>query len=257
MQVTVIQPSPRLAPFVARLAIVESEHEVSQVPLGDPGVALGIRYAGAAGWLDGERERRLPDCSITGVLPSARRIHTQARSGLVLAQFHPAGAAAFFRDSMDELTGRTRPLEDLLPRAEVARLADRIASQPTSARRAAVLDGFLLARLRPETLDPIVAAAAAALASSRGVVRIASLARQLGLSQDPLEKRFRRAIGTSPKHLASLLRLRHAIAMGQRGLSWTLAAHQAGYFDQSHFIREFRAYASDTPTRFFRAPGIC
>lgn len=257
MQVTVIQPSPRLAPFVAGFTIVESQHDVSRVPLGDPGVSLGIRYAGAASWLEGTREHRLPDASITGVLGAARRIRTRAGSGVVVAQFHPAGAAAFFRIPLDELGGLTRPFDDLVPRAEVERLSDRIASQTSPSRRAAVLEAFLLQRLRPDALDPIATAAVHALGGARGAVRIASLARQLGISQDPLEKRFRRAVGTSPKQFASLLRLRHAISLGQRGTSWTGAAHQAGYFDQSHFIREFRTFTGDTPSRFFRAADSC
>lgn len=257
MRVTVLPPNPRLAPFVSKLAILESTEEVVRAPLPEPGLALSIRYAGAATLLDGERAVRFPDAGLTGLLASVRRIRTHAHSSMILAHFRTAGAAAFFRQPIDELTGLTHPLDALLPPADVARLAERIAEAPDHARRAGVLQDFLLDRLRPDRLDPIATRAVAALDASRGTVRIAELARTLGISQDPLEKRVRRAIGTSPKHLASLLRLRHAIALGQRGQSWTLAAHQAGYFDQSHFIREFRAFAADTPSRFFRAGVHC
>jgi AraC-like DNA-binding protein len=257
MDVTVLAPSARLAPFVTKLVIIETPAEVTRAPLPEPGLALGIRYAGAASLIEGERSVRFPDTTLTGLLGAVRRIRTHAGSAMILAHFHTACAAAFFRAPVDELTGLTRPLDDLLPRADVSLLAERIAEQPSNRRRAAVLEAFLLERLRPDALDPIAGRAVAALDGARGTLRIADLARQLGISQDPLEKRVRRAVGTSPKHLASMFRLRHAIAIGQRGESWTRAAHAAGYFDQSHFIREFRAFAGDTPSRFFRAGVHC
>ncbi len=262
MQVTEHAPSPRLARFVAKLVILETKEEVSRVPLGDPAVSLGLRYAGAASLVsdDGRPLTRLPSATVTGLLPSARRIRTEAGSGMVLAQFHPAGAAALMRVPLDELLGATVALEDVFDRAAVAEAAERVACARSPAQRLAAFEAFLLRRLRPDAhraIDPVAAAAVNALTAHRGDVRIAELSRRLGISQDPLEKRFRRAVGTSPKHLASLLRLRHTIELGKRGARWTEAAHRAGYFDQSHFIREFRAYAGDTPSRFFRSAPHC
>lgn len=257
MQVTEHPPSAQLAPFVAKLVVLETAEAVCRVPLGDPSVALGIRYAGAASVLDEAGATRLPDATVTGLLPSTRRIRTEAKSGMVLAQLRPAAAAALSRVAPGELLGATVALEDLVGRAAAAEVSDRVARARTTALRLAALERFLLRHLRPDALDPMAVAAAHALAAERGDLRIAELARRLGTSQDPLEKRFRRAVGTSPKHLASLLRLRHTIELGKRGARWTDAAHRAGYFDQSHFIREFRAFTSETPSRFFRSAPHC
>lgn len=84
MQVTERSPSPRLAPFVAKLVLLETREAVSRVPLGEPAISLGIRYAGAAslvapvpgGEADGGTLRRLPAATVTGLLPAARRIRT-------------------------------------------------------------------------------------------------------------------------------------------------------------------------------------
>lgn len=270
MQVTEHSPSPRLAPFVAKLVILETREAVSRVPLGDPAISLGIRYAGAASLLErgpsggasvdaAERGplRRLPAATVTGILPAARRIRTEAQSGMVLAQLRPAGAAALLRVPLDELLGATVALDELFDRAAVAEVSERVTSARSPAQRLAAFEAFLLRRLRPDAIDPLASAAVDALAARRGDVRIAELSRTLGISQDPLEKRFRRAVGTSPKHLASLLRLGHSIELGQRGARWTVAAHRAGYFDQSHFIREFRAFTGETPSRFFRSGEHC
>jgi len=182
---------------------------------------------------------------------------TAAGSGVVLAMFRETGAARFLAGPLHELSGRTLALDALVPRGELAALQERIVDAPDHRRRIACLEQFLLARLRPEPADPLAAAAVAAIQRTHGVLRIAALAHELGISQDPLEKRFRRIVGGSPKQLASILRVRRAIQLGRAGATWSTVACQAGYFDQSHFIREFRAIAGMPPTRFFRDVEHC
>jgi transcriptional regulator GlxA family with amidase domain len=61
-----------------------------------------------------------------------------------------------------------------------------------------------------------------------------------------------------PEFVASLARVRHAITLGQqRGATWSQAAHAAGYFDQAHFNREFRAVTGEPPSTFLRATAYC
>jgi methylphosphotriester-DNA--protein-cysteine methyltransferase len=82
-------------------------------------------------------------------------------------------------------------------------------------------------------------------------------ARHLGLSHDPLEKRFRRAVGASPKQYASIIRLRRVVQALQSGVSFTRASIDAGYFDQAHFNRHFRAVTGEAPGRFFDSGVYC
>ncbi|MBL8953344.1 MAG: helix-turn-helix transcriptional regulator, partial [Myxococcaceae bacterium] len=84
------------------------------------------------------------------------------------------------------------------------------------------------------------------------LTRITALAKQLGLELDALEKRFRAVVGSTPKQFASVVRLQRAVAAYRRGASLTQAAFDAGYFDQSHFIRAFRAATGEAPRTFLR-----
>lgn len=113
------------------------------------------------------------------------------------------------------------------------------------------MNRFLTGRLRPAAPDRLVAAALTAIDDARGAVRIADLVRRLGTSRDPFEKRFRRAVGSSPKRFASLVRARHAIAAHRPGVSLAALAAQTGYFDESHLSRELRAMTGLPPGRFF------
>lgn len=258
MRVSTFPPSAALAPFVERISIVESEVDVTRSLLPEVGLIAGVRFAGAA-HVGGVR---LPDATMTGLQTAARHVHTAAGSGIVLAHFRPGGAAACLPVPLHELRGATVALDTLLGRAKVATLADRIGSAPSHAERAAALDQALLSRLAstgPGAVDPIAIEAARRIEATGGRVRIADLAGALGIAQDPLEKRFRSAIGASPKQLAMLVRIRGAIALasGARALPMVRIALAAGYFDQSHFNRDFRAVTGESPAKFFRAGTYC
>lgn len=319
MQVTRIAPSAPLAPWLRCYTIVETASAgMTRTLLPERGLVIGFRFAGAAHLEVGGVRRSLDGTSVTGIQPTTRRMHTEARSGIVLAMFRPAGAMRFFDAPLDALFGGTHTLDALVPPAELRRVEDQIGSARDHAARIAHLERFLRARLRPAA-DPVVTAAVAAIGATHGTLRIAALARRLGISQDPLEKRFRRAVGTSPKQLASLVRLLGVIdptweprgrpagrptnptwepaggepsgtpgrapgdptwepagparpgpgdptwepAAGRRpapssdggGAPWSRRAIAAGYFDQSHFNRAFRALTGASPRAFFATGG--
>jgi AraC-like DNA-binding protein len=248
-------PSPPLASVVRAFMVVEVRDEVTRVRLPEPGLVVGVRYRGAAGIVAGEARvwTRLPDVSLTGMTTTARRMTTRANSGVVLALFHPAGAAQVLSLPMHELFGATVALADLLPPGEAERLQTQVAAAATDRDRVAAFDAFLVARLRPQPPDALVAAAVRAIDDAGGGLPIRALARRLGVSLDPFEKRFRRSVGASPKQFASLLRLRRAIDAYRPGLPLARVAQEAGYFDQSHFIRAVRAATGEPPGRFLRA----
>jgi AraC-like DNA-binding protein len=60
----------------------------------------------------------------------------------------------------------------------------------------------------------------------------------------------------SPKKFASLVRLRHAVRLRAAGVDLTTVAHMAGYFDQSHFIKDFRRATGSSPEAFFRETAV-
>jgi AraC-like DNA-binding protein len=250
-QMRFVAPSAVLAPFVSAFMLVEVAEETTHVRLPEVGLVLGVRDRGTARVVRDGADERLPDALLSGMTSTARLMRTSAGGRITLAMFRPGGAAAFFPDSLHELFGRTAALDDLIPRPEVERVRARVAEARDDAERIATLESLLLGRLRSET-DLVVAAAVRALEETRGALPIRALAKRLGISQDPLEKRFRRAVGSTPKQLASLLRLRHAIASWKPGVSLAELAQQAGYFDQSHFSRELRSVTGEPPRRFLK-----
>lgn len=254
---TLIRPSERLAPFVRRFTIVETDEEATRALVPDGAVVAGLRFGGGACLLENGSATRLPDASLAGMRDTVRRIRTSRGGGVVLAMFREGAASAFVRVPLHELFGATLPLDALLPARDVAAAESRVGEAAGHAERIAAFEAFLLARLDPARVDPLVTAAADAIRAADGGIRIAGLAAALGISQDRLEKRFRRAVGVSPKRLASILRMRRAVESHRRGASLARIAAEAGYFDQSHFNRAFRAVTGEAPQRFFHSDEHC
>lgn len=253
MRLTAFSPSERLRPYVRSISVMETDRVEASAVLPQPGLMLGFRYAGSATLFEAGGERRVADAGIVGVRNTLRRMQTSAGGGIVVIAFTELGAAQFFEQPLHEFFGGMIALDDVWSRAEFREIEERLGEARTNEARARLVDRYLCGRLRERTPDALVAAAVRAIERRGGALRIGALAKELGISQDPLEKRFRRVVGASPKQLASILRFRRVVEGYARGQALTDLAHEAGYFDQSHLIREFRAVTGEPPERFLKA----
>ena len=88
----------------------------------------------------------------------------------------------------------------------------------------------------------------------RGALSIRKLSEHLGISQNHLNTQFKRLIGISPKEFARLSRFFHVLRSidPMQPVDWTLIAHQAGFYDQSHFNKDFVTLTGYSPTDYLR-----
>ncbi len=241
-------PRPALRPFIRRFLVVEFSADHRDTHLPDTSAVAAFSFQGGC---RGDAGVRVPASAFTGLRETLRAHEHGQGHAVLLARFTPVGAAAFLRTPQEEFAGGTADLAGVLARpAELDALHQRLAVAPSHEWRVRLLEDFLLARMRAPAPDPLVAAAVAWLEQGGG--RIEQLARHVGLSQSALERRFRRVVGLSPKKFASLLRLGRAVRLRAGGADLTAVAHGAGYFDQSHFIHDFRRVTGSAPEEWFR-----
>lgn len=163
----------------------------------------------------------------------------------------PLAARRLLGLPLRELRGRVVGLDALLGDAATT-LVERLAELPDWPRRFALVDRMLLARLSAATpIAPEIEHAWARLSASGGAVGIGALAVETGWSRRHLTARFHSEIGLPPKAVARIMRFQRVTAALRCGAA-SLAdlAYDAGYADQSHLNREFRALAGTTPTAY-------
>lgn len=167
----------------------------------------------------------------------------------------PPGAYRLLKVPMTTLTNRYLDLTGFgIP--ELTRLVADLRGIKSWDQRFSLLDTVLASLLRgnpPGT--PEVAQAWQHLRHTMGSASVNELATTAGWSRRQLERRFLEQVGVSPKSLAQVLRLEEALRLKHTKLSWADAAAGAGYHDQSHLVRAFKAMLGCVPTKCGMVPG--
>jgi AraC-like DNA-binding protein len=198
----------------------------------------------------------LPRYTLTGLHCSSRTVRTEPNSALVLMHLHPA-AAPLLRQDPRGIVDRSIDLATAWPRADLDGLAIHLIHCGSDAERAACLEGFVADRLHATAADAAVVRAVNRIRAAPEDVRIGDLAHTLGISVATLERRFTANVGVSPKRYARAARLRSAVLAYSAGVTLTHVAMDAGFYDQSHFVREMRLATGQAPQRLLAARAYC
>jgi len=248
------QPSARLRPYIKAYRIMESEEHATNRVLPNNSIAIAFRLYGQISYINDSGQVALPSATISGLRKSVRLIHYQPKSAVLVVQFKETGMPAFFKHPLHELFEYSVSLDNFLPSSEIARIEERLAEASNYDDKIAVIEMFLLSKLSGSKTDELIKAAVEKIYASTGQIKIRTLANSLYISQDALEKRFRKITGTSPKQFAFITKLNAIIARnhGYNGSFIDLALDN-GYFDQAHFNKDFKLFTGQAPVNFFKS----
>ncbi|HMM66048.1 MAG TPA: helix-turn-helix domain-containing protein [Dokdonella sp.] len=252
------RPSPLLAPYVAHLWYVEGHiHYQRDRILPGGGSFLLINLGPAQFRIEpGPPERRIAfnDAWFTGLQQSPIDTEVPGGSALLGVAFHNHGARPWLHVDAHHCADSIVPLTDLLGDSVLA-LRQQLLECPTSARRFALVEAWIVARLEPRFApSPLVRRVLSEIEVSRGAIAIDALAVRAGVSRKLLGQRFRCEVGLTTKSLARVHRFRHALEWlrHQDRVPWAELAARCGYYDQSHLIRDFHAFSGMTPGELLR-----
>lgn len=236
----------RLTRFVERVAF-------STDPAGEPSPPIRVIPDGRIDLLVSVDDRGEGRADVFGVKTRALFASSARPVTNVALSFRPGGACALLGVRADELTNRVIAADELFGAGFGASLLETKGGRARSER----LEAALLARLpRAEAnADPLARLAAARIERASGQVRIAELAAALGVGERRLERAFRAQVGVSPKTFARIARFLAAFRALERGGRPVEIALARGYFDQPHLVRDFVAFACDSPRRIFPSRG--
>jgi len=244
-------PRDILRPYIRHFGISESTEEAFYKILPDTGMVIGFQYKGRISQVTNGEVTPLTTSGLTGLHDSFRIFKNSPDVGTILIYFTDGGAATFFRQPLHEVFRESISLENFMLRSELLILEEQLCEAGTDAQRIHVLENWFIERMRPSAHDPLVLQALALIHRNKGNIRIKELAAQLHISQSPLEKRFRQMVGASPKKFASIVRFKHTLQQYNPQGSLTALGYEAGFYDQAHFIKEFKNFTGETPEEFF------
>lgn len=169
-------------------------------------------------------------------------------------RFFPHTAACFFEEPIAALNDQFINFNDLAGDAAVT-LHAQLLEAPHLSARIALLENFLLSRLarsgrKPEKL-PLLNNVIARLHAGDFLENITSVSAHYGMSSRYLQQLFFRYTGLSPNLFSKIARFQKSLEMvARQDLSLTDIAHRCAYYDQSHFIKDFKYFTGFKPSHF-------
>jgi AraC-like DNA-binding protein len=187
-----------------------------------------------------------PQSSPYAILPTA--------SIVMGVHFRAGGAFPFLSVPAEEFHNARVPL-DVIYGTAAHELRDRLIAATSPARKFAILEAFLLERmLRPHALHRAVVYGVRSFESRRSPA-VSDVLREIGISARRFSRVFSEQVGLTPKLFQRVQRFQRSITAlpASPDVDWASAALEAGYYDQAHFIHDFRCFCSVTPSVFVAA----
>ena len=167
--------------------------------------------------------------------------------------FYPIGFTNFVTMPLENLVDKETPISELFGWAEANDLEQQMIRAIDTQQRINIIESFLLKILNEKsTISNIVKSTVEALLKTNGTTPINIILKDDISKRRQLERHFRKQIGISPKQLSKAIRLQATLNLLLNKKSETLTdiAYESEYFDQNHFIKDFKDFVGVTPKDF-------
>lgn len=196
-----------------------------------------------------------PRSFVFGQITSTLDIEPTGTTGIFAVRFTPDGFLPFTKLTADQMENRAVPLDELFGE-EGLQLEKEVLSAKSIDERIKVVEEFLLTKLtEAETANNLVKSCVDAMLKLNGQLSVGELSEQLQVNRRQLERKFATRVGLSPKQLAKIIRLQATLKMllNQQFDSLTELAYEGDYYDQAHFIKDFKEFTGISPKKFYAA----
>lgn len=251
-----IEPIKILSKYIKNYFIVETDSEIDYLPkerVYPSGYATIVFHYGSPSKFQKKNSSKYiePNLVICGQQTNYYDLSLSGKTGMILIVFRPHGVKSFFNFPITELLNENLSLQDL-GNNEAVELEDKLFNSPNNKQRVIHLENFLIKRLIPNNEFERVEHAIKIIENSKGKIKAQDIAHEVCLGIKQFERTFSKYVGLNPKKFASIIRFQNVIQINSKdNRSLSQIAIDSGYYDQSHFIHDFKSLTGLTPKAFF------
>ncbi len=252
------EPSEILSPFVKCYWTLDSPGAVNvqkQTIVPDGCIEMIFHYGDLyKQYLENEKYIIQPRSFIFGQLTQPLEIEPTGLTGIFSVRFHPEGFMPFSTLALKKVENKALSLEKLFGQ-EGLEIEQTILKSSSTLERIKSIEHFLIQRISSKkNIDYLVASIVETIMTANGQMSIAELSKSNGINKRQLERKFYATIGMSPKQLSKTIRLQTVlkILFNKQFKSFTDLAYEGNYYDQAHFIKDFKALTGFTPKAFYK-----
>lgn len=245
-------PTDTLKPYIKYFVVSENELESEYKVFPSSGMVIGFQYKGQLSTVNENNESKLNSAGITGISDSYKIFKNSTDIGTILVYFTEIGFTHFTSHPANELFNLSLSLENIFDKESVNEVEEKLHFASSDKQRIKMVEQFLISQLKDLKTDKLITEAVNLICETKGTIRIKELIEKLLISQSPFEKRFRKVVGTTPKKFASIVRFNTVLENLNKTKSLTEICYENNFFDQAHFIRDFKQFTGTTPENFKR-----
>jgi hypothetical protein len=167
--------------------------------------------------------------------------------------FYPIGFTNFVTMPLDKLVDNETPISELFGQVEAYKLEQQMIQAVDTRQRIDIIEAFFLKILvGKNTISNIVRSTVDVLLKTNGTTPINLLLKEDITKRRQLERHFKKQIGISPKQLSKAIRLQATLnlLLNKKTETLTNIAYESEYFDQNHFIKDFKDLVGVSPKEF-------
>jgi AraC-like DNA-binding protein len=211
---------------------------------------MGFQNAGHINVFNGNQSHRLESAGLTGIDPAPRTFQATESISSVLVFLKPEALFLWKQIHPKEAVGNSVGLMDFwMKETEWDRILNLQDENPY--HFLALVEQMLWNEFKNSEADPWISWVVDEIILTHGTVPINKLAQNAILSRKQFGRRFTERIGIAPKAFSQIVQFQYAKNLANTKNTFTDTALEAGYTDQSHFIKEFRKHTGLTPGDFF------
>lgn len=209
---------------------------------------------------DNETLKEIQTCQkvwFSGFRTTPITIPSGQESEMLIVQFKKGKAFPFMMEPMHALTNLVVDAEQAISR-EILVVREQLLEALTPFEKFQLLEAQLLKQYRSKLKEnPFVDFAVTTIVSSPDQYSIRQIAAKAGYSQKHIIKLFKEQVGVTPKAFLKVIRFQKAIQQieAQRAVDWSAIAYDCGFYDQSHFIANFKGFSGFTPSEYLEQRG--
>ena len=257
MKFQIVQPSGFLKNYIKNYCFMESDiydTDVMERVIPTENIQIMFHYKNPFVVIHSNKSViKQPRSIISGLSDNYSDVSTAGETGVVFISFHPTGACHFFNFPLSEIENLSVDMTDLF-NSEKRKIEKLLYFKETIKDKVTVIENFLMRRYAPiPSHDGLLIQKGVEIVKNfKGQTNAKFLSDSLYTSPKTLERKFAKYLGKTTKQLIKLIRFQevlHNFSCANE-LSLTEHAHYNGYFDQSHFIHDFKSFTGYTPKEF-------
>jgi len=252
-----INPTGILSKYIQNYFIVETYNSIDFMPkervYPNGNATMVFHYGSPSKFQKKDSSKYIePNLVICGQQTSYYDLSLSGKTGMILIVFRPHGVKSFFNFPITELLNENLSLQDLINN-ETIELEDKLFNSPNNRQRITLLENFLIKRLVHNNEFKRVEHAINIIDNSKGQIKAQDIAHEVCLGIKQFERTFSKYVGINPKKYASIVRFQNVIQTKRKHKNSSMfqLAFDNGYYDQSHFIHDFKSYTGLSPKEFF------